>query len=98
MEDRDGRYYHGTSSALHISKEIKPPIETSVIRQQQRDYNHDVVYVTTSLGMAISFAIKAVKKFGGTPVIYEVEPDFRTLVNRTGPQYITKFAKIKKVI
>lgn len=98
MEDKDGRYYHGTSSALNISKEIKPPLETSVIRQQERDYNHDVVYVTSSLGMAASFAIKAVKKFGGTPIIYEVEPDFRTLVNRTGPQYTTKSAKIKKVI
>ena len=98
MEDRDNRYYHGTSSALNISKEIKPPLETSIIRQQERDYNHDVVYVTSSLGMATNFAIKAVKKFGGTPIIYEVEPDFRTLVNRTGPQYITKFAKIKKVI
>lgn len=98
MEDRTNKYYHGTSSALKISDYIKPPLETRVKRETQRNYNEDVVYITNSLGMAANFAIKATRKFGGTPIIYEVEPDSSSLFNRQGAEYTTKFAKIKKVI
>lgn len=92
------RYFHGTSSTLNIARQIKSPIETSVLRQKQRDFNHEVVYVTTSLGTAANFAVKAVRRFGGVPVIYEVEPDSSSLSHYKGTEWITKSAKIIKTL
>lgn len=93
-------YYHGTSSVLvgPDKKYIKPPIETGVIREHTREDNRDVVYVTTSLCMAMNFAIKAAKKFGGRPMIYWVEPDKESLIHRQNAEYTTKIAKIISIV
>ena len=92
------KYYHGTSSALSITDMIYPPIDTNIIREDIRKNNRNVVYVTSCLGIATNFAFKAVKKFGGTPVVYEVEPDFDTLNHRINAEYVTKFAKVIRII
>lgn len=86
-------YYHGTTNLFKIL-EIKPPVETKIIREAFRKNNRNVVYVTSSLGSAQRYAQKAVIKFGGDPVVYRVEPDWDSLVNRIDCEYITNFAKI----
>lgn len=92
------KYYHGTSSALKITNnEILPPDETGVIREDIRDYNKDVVYITTSHDLAYKYAIKAVSKFGGHPVVYEVKPDYDSLAHRMDEEYTSNYAIITNV-
>lgn len=95
---KNQKYYHGTSSALGITHEIKPPIFTNKQREESRKYNQDVVYVTSSIGAAQRWAVKAVKKFGGHPFVYEVEPDFLTLNHRINDEYTTKYATVKNIL
>lgn len=90
-------YYHGTSTALGITDMIEPPLDTNVIREESRKNNRNVVYVTSSLGTATKFAVRAAQKFGGTPVVYEVEPDYDSLNHKVNEEYITNFAKVIKV-
>lgn len=67
-------YYHGTSTALGI-KEILPPCLSGVKREDFRNYNDDLIYITSSFGSAERYARKAVLQFEGFPVVYEVVPD-----------------------
>jgi len=92
--EKEQKYYHGTSTALNISNFLLPPTETDCIREDYRKNNRDLVYITSSLGSAERYAWKAVKKFGGKPIIYQVEPDWSSLVNRIDCEYITYSAKI----
>ena len=88
---REQTYYHGTSSNVKILGNIlKPSIETGVIREQSLKY----VYVTTSIKSAKKYAEKAAEEFGGWPVIYEVAPDFDSLVNRIDTEYTCDIAYI----
>ena len=67
-------YYHGTSTALNI-KEMLPPYLSGIKREDFRSYNDNLIYITSSFGSAERYARKAVLKFGGLPVVYEVVPD-----------------------
>lgn len=88
-------YYHGTSTNIKIPDGIlKPSSETRVVREQLLRQ----VYITTSIGSAKRYAYKAVEKFGGDPIIYEVKPDFDTLVNRIDCEFICDFAEILKEV
>jgi hypothetical protein len=65
-------FYHGTSvSGL---TEILPPAETYVLREDFRTKFLDKVFVTPLKKSAETYARKCAAKFGGQPVIYEVEP------------------------
>ena len=86
-------YYHGTTNLFKIS-EIKPPVNTKIIREDFRKNNRNVVYITTSFGSAQRYACKAAKKFGGKPIVYKVKPDWDSLVKRIDCEYITNFAYI----
>lgn len=87
------KYYHGTSTVFQLDS-IQPPEQTGNKREGFRNYNDDVVYVTTSFGSARSYAFKAANQYGGQSVVYEVLPDFDSLVLRVNNEYITKSAKI----
>ena len=77
-------FYHGTSvSGL---TEILPPIETNIIREDFRKKLMDYVFVTPLRKSAESYARKCAAKFGGDPVVYEVEPVNPTEINVS--QYI----------
>jgi hypothetical protein len=65
-------FYHGTSIAG--LKVILPPIETRVLREDFRKKFMDCVFVTPSRKSAEAYARKCAAKFGGDPVVYEVEP------------------------
>lgn len=90
------QFFHGTSSRLGIKDVILPAVDTGILREDFRKRNLNKVYITTSYGSAYNYAIKACKKYGGKPVIYEVRPDFNSLVRRIDCEYITDFAKIVK--
>ena len=94
---KNQKYYHGTSSIFNFSI-IKPSTETNIIREDFRKNNRNKVYITTSVDSAERYAQKAVDKFGGSPVVYEVKPDYDTLAARIDCEYITDFAiVIRKV-
>ena len=87
-------YYHGTSDVFNIPFRIYPPEATGVIREEIRVGNRDVVYVTPSYDLAYKYALKAVDKFGGNPIVYEVIPDFNTLAHRIDYEYTTAYAEV----
>lgn len=65
-------FYHGTSvSGL---REILPPTETNILREDFRHKYLDCVFVTPLKKSAEAYARKCAAKLGGQPVVYEVEP------------------------
>lgn len=65
-------FYHGTSIAgLSV---ILPPSESGVQREDFRTKFQDCVFVTPLKKSAEAYARKCASKFGGKPVVYEVEP------------------------
>lgn len=87
------KYYHGTSSNVEIKDGILLP---SMFSKNIREQSLNQVYVTSSYSSAKKYAYKAAKKFGGDPIVYEVEPDFDSLVNRVDFEFICDFATIIK--
>lgn len=73
-------FFHGTSSALDISNELLPPGQTSVLSEAGRLRNLDKVFFTSDEGSARIYADKAVKRFGGKPVVLKVRPKGSMLV------------------
>lgn len=85
-------YYHGTSvSGL---KEILPPLETNILREDFRTTFLDCVFVTPLRKSAEAYARKCATKFGGDPVVYEVNPINPSEVNVS--QYICDRAIVLK--
>jgi hypothetical protein len=85
-------YYHGTSvSGL---TEILPPTETNNLREDFRHSFLDCVFVTPLKKSAEAYARKCAAKFGGQPVVYEVEPVNPTEINVS--QYICDKAIVLK--
>jgi hypothetical protein len=66
------KYYHGTSIA--DLEEILPPVDTNNLREDFRSGFQDCVFITPLKKSAETYARKCAAKFGGTPVVYEVEP------------------------
>lgn len=65
-------YYHGTSiSGLKV---ILPPTETNILREDFRHKYLDCVFITPLKKSAEMYAKKCAQKFGGDPIVYEVEP------------------------
>ena len=67
------KYYHGTTDIFNL-KEILPPIETDILRENWRTKYLDKIFLTTSLLSAQQYACKACKIFSGNGIVYEVEP------------------------
>ena len=65
-------YYHGTS--IPDLKEILPPAETDVLREDFRTKFLDKVFVTPLKKSAETYARKCAAKFGDKPIVYEVKP------------------------
>ena len=65
-------YYHGTS--IQGLTEILPPSETNILREDFRQRYRDCVFITPIRKSAEAYAKKCALKFGGQPVVYEVEP------------------------
>lgn len=85
-------FYHGTSvSGL---KEILPPTETNNLREDFRTGFLDCVFVTPLKKSAESYARKCTAKFGGNPIVYEVEPINPSEVNVS--QYVCDKAIVLK--
>ena len=91
---RNQKYYHGTSDIFNIYFRIYPPEVTGVIREDIRVGNRNVVYITSSYDLAYKYALKAVNKFGGNPIVYEVIPNFETLAHRMNYEYTSAYADI----
>ena len=77
-------FYHGTS--IPDLKVILPPYETNVLREDFRQGYRDCVFITPLRKSAEGYAKKCALKFGGQPVVYEVEPINPTEINVS--QYI----------
>lgn len=54
----------------------------------------DVIFCTNSIEWAKKWAYKAVKQFGGAPVIFLVEPDKHILVHHMNAEYTADHATI----
>jgi len=67
--------FHGTTDAIQIKDRIMPSIETGYLRELFRNKNLDVVFLTMSKASAEYYAKKAVKQYGGNPIIYNVTPE-----------------------
>lgn len=92
-----GPFYHGTSTALEINDTILPSNITGILREDFRENNRDVVYITTSLLSARKFAGKAAEKYGGNPIIYLVKP-CGWVAERIPNEYICESAKVIKEV
>lgn len=86
------KFYHGTTTAFQIDKWLYPPSLTGCLREDFRKVRLHLVYVTTSLYSAKQYANKAVSKFGGYPIVYQVKP--YNLSNLQHIEYVCDKAKI----
>lgn len=77
-------YYHGTS--IVGLQQILPPAETGYLREGFRQGYRDCVFITPLRKSAEMYAKKCATKFGGTPIVYEVEPS--NPININVAQYI----------
>jgi hypothetical protein len=69
----EGPFYHGTTTALEIGEELLPPTQTG--RQTEpRGQRRGKVFLTTDLEYAESYARRAVREWGGEPLVLEVAP------------------------
>ena len=87
--------YHGTNDVYNIKNIILPSVETGILRENFRVKNLDVCFATSSLLAARNYARKAVFKYGGQPVVFEVEP-VGLFSNINNNEYICKKFKIIK--
>lgn len=75
LEDIAPQYYfHGTSSALGITDTLQPPAKSDRLSEVGRKKNLDKVFFTRDAKSAEIYAKKAVKQFGGEPIVYMIRP------------------------
>lgn len=96
----EGPYYHGTSTALNITDNLLPPSETGK-QTERRVQRKGKIFLTTDLEYAKSYAERAVKVWGGKPVVFEVIPieNLKQMSGRPGQSvfHSTK-VKIKQIV
>lgn len=96
----EGPYYHGTTTAFGITDTLLPPSETGK-QTEKRVQRKGKVFITTDLEYAHSYARRAVKQWGGNPVVFEVQPleILKQISGRPGQSaFYTNRAKILKVV
>lgn len=91
-------FYHGTTDALAIDGELQSALDTGNLREDFRTKLTDKVFVTDSLKSAQQYAVKAAQKYGGNPIVYEVEPNRDNMIGTIQSEYITDSAKIKEAV
>lgn len=67
-------YYHGTTSELNIADVLLPPKLSGRLTELGRLRNLDKVFFTCDIHSAEIYAKKAVKRYGGQPVVLIVQP------------------------
>lgn len=67
-------YYHGTSDAIDVGDRLLPPDMTGMISEVGRKRNTHRVFFTADIKSAKIYAGRAVRQFGGRPVVYEIAP------------------------
>lgn len=72
--DQEVKYYHGSSMNFQPGSLILPPSKTKKMSEKGRKKNLDVVFFTKDPKSALIYAGRAVHSLGGSPVIYQVEP------------------------
>lgn len=72
-ETEAGPYFHGTSTSLKIEREILPPNDTGK-QTERRAQRLGKVFFTNNIESAHFYARRAVKKWGGNPVVYTIAP------------------------
>jgi hypothetical protein len=87
--------FHGTTDAIQINDKILPSVETGYLRESFRHKNLDVVFLTVSKASAEYYAKKAVKQYGGNPVIYNATPE--GFIERNGTEIICDWATINGI-
>ncbi|AGG58311.1 hypothetical protein VPDG_00150 [Vibrio phage henriette 12B8] len=65
-------FYHGTTTAANIGHKLLPPNTTNVIGEKGRKKNLDRVFFTKDIGLARIYAGRAVRSYGGDPVLLRV--------------------------
>ena len=85
-------FYHGTTDLFKITM-LLPANETGNLREEWRKKLVDKVFFTDSLMSAEKFAWKAVEKYGGKPVVYEVKPNGDVWHTNTN-EYVADSAQI----
>lgn len=98
--EKNQAYFHGTSTIhrLKVGDKILPPQDTNIQRELYRTKDKDVVFITNSIEWAKLWAYKAVQMFGGTPVVFLVEPDEYSLTHRMNAEYTADYAVIKGIL
>lgn len=74
MVNPDNLFFHGTTTELGIKTAILPPLKTGRLSEYNRKKNLDKVFFTKDKNSALIYARKAVKQFGGNPVVYTIYP------------------------
>lgn len=87
--------FHGTTDAIQIKSRLLPSIETGYLRESFRHKNLDVVFLTISKKSAEHYAKKAVKRYGGNPIIYKATPN--GFIEQTGTEIICDWATINGI-
>lgn len=79
-------YFHGTSDNLNITFKLLPPIITNKLSEKGRNKNLNKVFFTKDINSAKIYSHKAVKQFGGNPIIFRVIPmsEIITINNNPG--------------
>lgn len=67
-------FFHGTTTALGITTTLLPPAKTERLAELGRKRNLDKVFFTRDQRSASIYAHKAVKRFGGKPVVLVINP------------------------
>lgn len=96
----DTVYYHGSSSALDITDRLLPPNESNKLSEVGRNKNLDKVFFTKDKKSALIYAAKAVKQFGGEPVLFRVYPvgDIEVLNSNAGTTvFMAPWAYVEKI-
>ncbi len=88
--------YHGTSTALPIGNMLLPPVETEVKREHWRQKDINVVFLAQTFGAAAAYAWKAVRKYGGLPVVLACKPLGLLARNHNGEYTAEKAAVISR--
>lgn len=88
----ENKYYYGTSSLnAQFNRQINTEIEAlkELYSKKRRR-----ISVTNDLNAAKYYADKSVEKYGGDPIIYQVDPDRLTMVKTNKTDFITQQIKI----
>ena len=87
--------YHGTTDAIIINGKLIPSSESGILREDFRQKNLDVVFLTVSKKSAEHYGKKAVMRFGGNPVIYNATP--KGIIEQNGTEIICDWATINGI-